>query len=106
MSDAKVKFYDAGYVETTPDAAARFGFACPKTGARCTGLLIAGRTELKRDGQNQNGGVAMWDFDGNAAAPTFTPSVNCGGCWHGHIENGRCVDVHHKDEPEPAPRAG
>ena len=103
MSDARVKFYDEGYEPTDPDKAVRFGFRCPKRGTNCAGLLIAGRTELKRDGQNQNGGVAMWDFDGNAAEPTFSPSINCGGCWwHGFIEKGRCVDGKKQDEPEPA----
>lgn len=102
MSDAKVKFYDEGYEQAEPNVAARFGFRCPKRGTECMGLLIAGRTPLKRDGQGQNGGVPMWDFDGNAAAPTFSPSINCGGCWHGHIRNGRCVGTNDVDEPESA----
>jgi len=103
MSNAKVTFHDAAMENHAPaDKAARFGFTCPKGRGHCSGLLIAGRTGLKRDGQNQNGGVAMWDFDGNAAAPTFSPSVNCGGCWHGYIRNGRCVDTQGNDEPEPA----
>lgn len=107
MSDARVKFYDAAMEHEAPAAvAARFGFRCPKTGRECAGLLIAGRTRLKRDGQGKNGGHAMWDFNGDAAAPTFAPSINCGGCWHGFIENGRCVDCSKKDEPEPdAPKA-
>ncbi len=106
MSAAEVKFYDqqmsAG--EVPPATAARFGFKCPKGRGRCSGLLIAGRTNLKRDGQGKNGGHAMWDFDGNVSAPTFHPSVNCGGCWHGFIQRGRCVSVAKIDEPEPAPR--
>lgn len=101
MSDAQVKFYDESYEHETPDRAARFGFRCPKTGRDCSGLLIAGRTDLKRDGQGKNGGHPMWDWDGNAEAPTFSPSINCGSCWHGYIRNGRCVDQQSKDEPEP-----
>lgn len=102
MSAAEVKFYDAdGYTQVSPDKAVRFGFTCPKGRGHCVGLLIAGRTPLKRDGQGKNGGVPMWDFDGNAEAPTFTPSVNCGSCWHGFIERGRCVDTSRRDEPEP-----
>jgi uncharacterized protein DUF6527 len=32
-----------------------------------------------------------WVFDGNEAAPTLTPSVNCtGGCkWHGFVRAGK-----------------
>lgn len=104
MSDAKVKFYDDVSADAVPAATATtFSFQCPThRNRRCGELHIAGRNpNLKRDPQGQNGGIAMWDFDGNETAPTFTPSVNCKGCWHGHITNGRCVDVHHKDEPEP-----
>jgi hypothetical protein len=104
MSDAKVKFFDQNMEGEAPaETAGRFGFTCPKrAGTRCSGLLIAGRTALKRDPQGQNGGHAMWDFDGNAVAPTFAPSINCKGCWHGFIEKGRCVDGNRVDEPEPA----
>lgn len=38
-----------------------------------------------------------WDWDGNAEAPTLTPSINCngtGGCgWHGYIRQGKLVDA-------------
>lgn len=91
MADAKVKFDDDS-----------FSFQCPKHNRRCGNLIIAGKTTLKRDGQNQNGGIAQWDWDGNEVAPTFKPSVNCGGCWHGFIENGRTVDCQKQDEPERA----
>lgn len=104
MSDAKVKFVDK-FGEPMPAATAtHMLFRCPKTGYDCGKLIIAGRTNIPRDGQNQNGGRAQWDFDGNAQAPTFAPSVDCKGCWHGYIENGRCVTVNHTDEPEPLPR--
>ncbi len=97
-------------IEREPADAGREVFArflCPKNaGRRCGGLLIAGKTNIPRDGQNQNGGKAQWDWDGNREAPTFTPSVNCSGCWHGYIRAGRCVDVHGQDEPEPPARSG
>lgn len=93
MSDAKV--------EIDGDT---FSFACPKGKGwrgRCGDLYIAGRTTLKRDGQNKNGGDAQWGLSGPETAPTFTPSINCGGCWHGYIRGGRCVDTSGNDEPEP-----
>ena len=103
MSDAKIKFYKLGYDDAGPGEEQCFGFACPKhVGRQCSALVIAGRTTLKRDGQNQNGGIAQWDWDGDRDQPTFTPSVNCGGCWHGFIEKGRCVNTAKQDEPEPA----
>jgi hypothetical protein len=97
MSDAKVDFEPAA-----PGQEQRFDFNCPLHDRRCGALVIAGRTGLKRDPQGKNGGIAQWDWDGNRAQPTFRPSVNCGGCWHGYIENGRCVSVHRQDEPEIA----
>lgn len=91
MSDAKVEFDDD-----------TFGFACPKhKGRRCEGLHVAGRTNLPRDGENKNGGVAQWTLEGPESAPTFHPSINCEGCWHGNIRNGRCVDTSGNEEPEP-----
>lgn len=93
MSDAKVEIDDD-----------TFSFACPKGKnyrGRCSGLTIAGRTTLKRDPENKNGGVAQWDLSGPETAPTFAPSVNCKGCWHGYIRNGRCVSTENVDEPEP-----
>jgi hypothetical protein len=55
---------------------------------------------LKRDPQGQNGGIAQWDWNGDRNSPTFTPSVNCGSCWHGYIRDGRAVDCNGNDEPE------
>lgn len=103
MSAAKIKFYDFGGFDEVPVAEAkRFGFTCPKGRGSCHGLLIAGRTEYKRDGQNKNGGVAMWDLvDATPGKETFKPSINCKGCWHGYIIKGRCVDTSKQDEPEP-----
>lgn len=101
MSDAKVTFETLGYDPAKPGEEARFDFVCPKRGTMCSGLLIAGRSDIKRDGQGGNGGRPQWDWDGNREAPTFSPSINCGSCWHGYIRNGRCVDTAGQDEPEP-----
>lgn len=103
MSDAQVTFDSLDLDgDGVPGTEQLFGFACPKVkGRRCGYLLIAGKTDIPRDGQNQNGGQAQWDWDGNREAPTFTPSINCLGCWHGYIRNGRCVDCSGNDEPEP-----
>ncbi len=35
-----------------------------------------------------NGGQS-WDWDGNEARPTLTPSVHHIGRWHGYVRNGR-----------------
>lgn len=102
MSDAKVRFETLDYDPASPGQEQLFGFNCPLHDRRCEGLVIAGKTDLKRDGQGKNGGVAQWDWNGNRENPTFTPSVNCGSCWHGFIENGRCVSVSKADEPEIA----
>jgi hypothetical protein len=102
MSDAKVRF---ATIEGDPAAAGAeqtFSFNCPKHNRRCEGIVIAGKTNLKRDPRGKNGGVAQWDWDHNRAAPSFAPSINCGGCWHGYIRGGRCVDVNNNDEPEIA----
>lgn len=102
MSDAKVTFEDLGYEPAEPGNEQRFSFACPlHAGRRCEGLLIAGRTGIKHDGQGNNGGRPHWTWDSNREAPTFAPSVNHTGCWHGYIENGRCVNTAKQDEPEP-----
>ena len=68
----------------------------------CASLLIAGSTDIKRDGQGQNGGRPQWDWDGNREAPTFSPSINCeANCgWHGFLRTGRCVSTSGADEPE------
>ena len=100
MSDAKVTFQDIDRNDAAPGAEVFVWFKCPKRpDLACGPLLIAGRTNLKRDAQNQNGGTAQWDWDGNRAAPTLKPSIDCKGCWHGHIRNGRCVSGAGQDEP-------
>lgn len=100
MSDARVTFHELAARDADPGKEQQFEFQCPKRpGMRCGSLVIAGRTSLKRDGQNKNGGIAQWDWNGSRAAPTFTPSINCGSCWHGYIRNGRCVSTGGIDEP-------
>lgn len=102
MSDAAVRFGRLDDLEVTPGQEQTFSFACPKhRGRRCEGLVIVGRTALKRNPQGQDGGVAQWTWNGDRERPTFAPSINCTRCWHGFIENGRCVGVNHQDEPEP-----
>jgi hypothetical protein len=89
---------------------ARFTFRCvgfnrnrhPKLPpVECGNLLIAGATNIKRDGQGLNGGRPQWDWDGNREAPTFSPSINCeADCgWHGYLRKGRCVSTSGADEP-------
>lgn len=102
MSDAKVRFETTNYDAAETGREQVFGFNCPRHDRRCEGLVIAGKTDLARDPQGKNGGVAQWGWDGDRESPTFTPSVNCGTCWHGFIERGRCVDTAHLDEPEIA----
>jgi len=100
MSDAKVKFHRLDDLDAAIGVEQTFSFNCPKYDRRCFGLVIVGKTDLKRDPQGQNGGIAQWEWDGNREKPTFTPSINCGKCWHGYIRNGRAVDCQSKDEPE------
>jgi hypothetical protein len=103
MSNAHVHFLDKDKRPAKPGEEVTFSFHCPHFGQQCGRLLIAGRSpELRRDGQNDNGGRAMWDWNGDRDKPTFSPSINCVGCWHGYIEGGRCVSVAKADEPEAA----
>lgn len=99
MSDAKVEFHTLDHEDAEPGKEQCFSFQCPKSKARCGNLIIAGRTSLKHDGNNQNGGVAQWNWDGNRDAPSFGPSINCASCWHGYIRVGRCVNTAGQDEP-------
>jgi hypothetical protein len=92
MSDAKVTFEDLDYEPCAAGEETRFSFACPKhAGRRCEGLLI-------RQNESQH---PTWIWDGNRETPTFKPSINCKGCWHGYITKGRCVTTSGRDEPEP-----
>lgn len=108
MSTADVQFLSiTGEPCEVGERPARFTFLCVKRkNELCARLLIAESTHsaahgIKRNGQNQDGGRAQWDWDGNRDAPTFSPSINCeSACgWHGYLRNGRCVDVQGKDEP-------
>jgi hypothetical protein len=100
MSDAKVRFETLDYDRADPGHEQTFGFNCPLHDRRCEGLVIAGKTDLPRNPMGKDGGVAQWDWNGDRDRPTFSPSINCGSCWHGYIENGRCVSVSKADEPE------
>ena len=112
MSAAHVQFLS---IEANPigleEKPCRFTFRCVRdnrdrhpglTTITCANLLIAGTTDVKRDGQGLNGGRPQWDWDGNRDNPTFSPSINCeSSCgWHGYIRNGRCVSASGQDEPE------
>lgn len=107
MSDAAVTFESMdGEQHTSPGKEALFSFACPRhPGRRCESLAIAGRVPWKRSPTGQNGGTPQWDWDGNSLAPTFTPSIDCKGCWHGFIRAGRCVNTNGADEPTPVAAA-
>ena len=94
MSNAGVTFETLNYDPAALGQEERFGFNCPKhKGQSCEGLLIRGK------GNDVPG--KTWEWDGNRDAPTFQPSINCEGCWHGYIRNGRCVDGNGNEEPEP-----
>ena len=99
MADAKVRFETLGYDAAAAGQEQRFGFNCPKHDRRCEGLIISGKTDLKRHGTGKDG-VPQWDWDHNREQPNFAPSINCGGCWHGYIRAGRTVDCQGKDEPD------
>lgn len=111
MSAADVQFLTIEGNPCPPDQKpARFTFRCVHGNRgrhpslpviECAKLLIAGATDIKRDGQNQNGGRAQWDWDCDREKPTFSPSVNCqSACgWHGYIRSGRCVNTSGHDEP-------
>lgn len=94
MSHAKVKFYThpSRNDECAPGQEAYFSFHCPN-GNECGLLPIAGKISFKRDGQNQNGGIAQWDWNGNREKPTFGPSIDCKTCWHGYIIDGQCKNA-------------
>lgn len=56
-------------------------FRCPRGQGECLVPLAPDRP----DG---------WAFDGNAEAPTLTPSIQCHRCgWHGYVRDGKLVDA-------------
>jgi hypothetical protein len=94
MSNAAVSFETLDFDPAEAGKEERFGFNCPKhKGRSCEGLLIRGK------GNDAPG--KTWIWDGKRDAPTFQPSINCEGCWHGYIRNGRCVTTNGNEEPEP-----
>lgn len=101
MSDAKVQFLTIEGEPCEPRSAQRFTFQCVRRkDETCARLLIANSGHgVKRDPNNQNGGRAQWDWDGNEMTPTFAPSVNCASAcgWHGYVRAGRCVEVDGRD---------
>jgi uncharacterized protein DUF6527 len=116
MSAAEVLFLTLAGDPCPPgEKPARFTFRCvganrgrdPRVPrSHCAKLLIAEGPHsaahgVKRNGRNQDGGRAQWDWDGNRDAPTLAPSVNCeSACgWHGYIRAGRCVSQAGADEP-------
>lgn len=102
VSDAKVTFARLDSLTAAAGEEQSFAFNCPKHDRRCEGLIIAGKTDLKRDPQGKNGGTAQWDWDHIRSAPSFAPSIHCGGCWHGYIVGGRTRDCQGNEEPEIA----
>lgn len=82
----KFEFLDLELNNCPPDKAPTFfGFECPKytNGRMCSGLVIRDNPDgLKPE-------KATWIWDGNREAPTFSPSIDCKGCSHGYIENGK-----------------
>lgn len=92
MTAANVTFETLNYEPADPGQEERFGFDCPKRKrSSCEGLLIRGKGN---DVPNKT-----WEWDGNRESATFVPSIDCKGCWHGYIRDGRCVDTGGKDEP-------
>lgn len=92
MSDAKVRF-DERHHDQEGGPVDCFSFACPTVaGRRCFSLIIRSPSHGLRP---------SWEWDGNREAPTFSPSIDCKGCWHGYIRAGRCVTTAGQDEPEP-----
>jgi hypothetical protein len=99
MSAAKVEFLT---LEGEPcphgEKPSRFTFRCVNGNrgkcspnypdVTCASLLIAGATDIKRDGQGLNGGRPQWDWNGNRDG------------WHGYLRAGRCVSTSGQDEPE------
>jgi hypothetical protein len=89
-ADGRFVYLDEDYEPvppgTPPEEVHRFGFRCPRKGHMCEGLNLRGRGH---DIPNKS-----WTWDGNVEAPTFSPSINCGGCgWHGFIEAGKLRDA-------------
>lgn len=84
----KFEFLTLGYDDCPPDQKpARFGFTCPRKGHMCSGMLLRSGPHTQEDLPQPE--RRTWAWDGNRTAPTFQPSIDCGGCgWHGFINSG------------------
>lgn len=82
--------------DISPGEIGRFSFHCPRGKDRCGDIIIG-------NGVKPAVGAPTWRWDGNADAPTLTPSINCrtktstgeeaAGCgWHGWLTAGEFCD--------------
>lgn len=92
MSNAQVTFQNEKRDPAKPGEEFYFSFVCPNR-RHCDLLQI-------RKGKGQTP-KPSWEWDGNVESPTFGPSINHQGCWHGYIRQGRCFDTQGNEEPEP-----
>jgi hypothetical protein len=86
----KFEFLDGTLDDCPPDVQPTFfGFECPKRadGYMCGDFVLRGNPEGYKPANR------TWEWNGDRAAPTFSPSINCGGCAHGFIENGKWRDA-------------
>lgn len=73
------------HVENFDELRDRLYFECPKREAHMCMVLLKPWPII---------GCHTWDWDHNEAAPTLSPSVNCGDCgWHGFIKEGKCANA-------------
>ena len=105
----KVEWLTLSYKPCPEDETpARFSFECPRRpGHMCSGLMLSG--VVLPDGTvrgKEKDSKKTWAWNGDRAAPTFKPSINClahnpenlaqkyGGCGaHGYITNGQWTDA-------------
>lgn len=95
MKSADGRFeYQDGDGEPLPDgsplsAVGRFQFQCrSQKNQHCSiNIVNAGYDTPKRN----------WKLKGEVDAPTLSPSINCPGCWHGHIDTGVFMTANKKD---------
>lgn len=73
-----------------------FDFWCPRGRRWCAGLLIRSPTQPGEAARRP----PSWIWDGNVDAPTFAPSINHEGCWHGYIEKGVFLTCNKTPEPD------
>lgn len=89
----KFEWLDLSYDEVAEgEKPARFGFECPRhtNGRMCSGLMLR---ESEHTASNlPRPERRTWEWDGNREKPTFSPSIDCGGCgWHGYIREGKAT---------------